>query len=336
MGMRRTVGRASKQRPVHAPRSFVCPRCDFVLYDGVDYRWCPRCSWSVDWVDLARPLWCCASCDAFVNEARAEWPWCEACELAMARVYAREEPPEELADEGAADRSPPRRSRWAAPGVKLLLGAQVAILSLDPLGFVLAAPLLMMAVFAAVALLIMMLGSLGELQALARDQRTRVLHGLEHACIRLLQRRRCTPLSGQTHTGFFEVDVANDGRASVEAVEQATELAIARVASGDAALALHPQCGTSLMVGLVMVSLLLVVGGVAGLVAGLELRMVTAGMALASLLAWWGSRPLGIWVQRRLTVSTRFADAEVQHVKRVVHASGKTATFLVYVAVKPA
>jgi hypothetical protein len=35
-------------------------------------------------------------------------------------------------------------------------------------------------------------------------------------------------------------------------------------------------------------------------------------------------------------VSTRFADAEVQHVKRVVHASGKTATFLVYVAVKPA
>jgi hypothetical protein len=58
--------------------------------------------------------------------------------------------------------------------------------------------------------------------------------------------------------------------------------------------------------------------------------------AFASLLAWWGSRPLGIWVQRTLTVSTRFADAEVQHVKRVVHASGKTATFLVYVAVKPA
>lgn len=320
---------------MRAPLSFVCPVCDFVLYDGVDYQSCPRCLRSVDWVDLAEPLWCCATCDAFVNEERAAWPWCDACALAMTQVYAREQPAEPRADEGSEGGSPPRRSHWAAPGVKALFCAQLMVLLLDPLGFVLAAPVMLLAVFAAISLLVMVLGSLGEMRALARDRRTRVLHGLEHACIRMLQ-RRCTPLAGQTHTGFFEVEIANDGRASVEAVERATKLAIARVARGEAALTLHPQCGTSLMVGVVMVSLLLVVGGVAGLIAGLELRIVTAGMAFGSLLAWWGSRPLGIWVQRTLTVSTRFAAAEVQHVKRVVHASGRTATFVVHVAVTPA
>lgn len=183
-------------------------------------------------------------------------------------------------------------------------------------------------------LLVVVFGSLGELRALVRDQRTRVIHGLEHACVKMLERRRCKPLSGQTHEGFFEVELANDGRASVEAVELAAELAVARVARGEVALALDRRCGTSLLVGAVVVAMLVVGAAVLGFVEGIQPGALAAGTAVSAVLAWWGARPVGIWAQRALTVSTRFADAQVERVVRVVHASGDAATFRVYVAVE--
>lgn len=328
--MRRIADRRSIVRPARAPLSFVCPACEMVLHDGVDYLSCPRCSRPVDWVDLTKPLWCCTSCESVVNEACADWPRCAACDVVMTRVHAREAPPElSVASSNPGDAVTVAMLAMAA--IKL---AQIIVLALDPLGFVFVAPLLMLAVLGAGTLLVVVFGSLGELRALVRDQRTRVIHGLEHACVKMLERRRCKPLNGQTHEGFFEVEIANDGRASVEAVELAAELAVARVASGEVALALDRRCGTSLLVGAVVVAMLVVGAAVLGLVEGIHPGALAAGTAVSAVLAWWGSRPVGIWVQRTLTVSTRFADAQIERVVRVVHASGDAATFRVYVAVE--
>jgi hypothetical protein len=279
--------------------SFVCPRCDVVLHDGVDYTWCPSCSQPVDWVDP--------------------------------RGLPPTLPPR-----------PPRSSSAKPSGLVEAMSAltltallaQIVVLALDPIGFVFVVPVLLAAVLGAGAFLITLLGSLGELAALARDHRTRVIHGLEHACLRLLERRGLGAGGGRTHDGFFEIEVANDGRASIEAVRQATFEAMTRLAAGDASLAFDPRCGTSLIVGIGLVSAVVVAAAITGLLAGVPVGILTAGTAAAGLLAWLGSRPLGLLVQRTFTVSTRFADAAVKRIVRVISASGDTATFLVYLCIE--
>jgi Domain of unknown function (DUF6391) len=324
------VKRDSVVRPQGAPMSYACPACDVILYDGIDYVWCPVCSLPVDWVDLSKPFWCCETCDAFVNEEREHWPACNACACPMSRVQALESPP-----------PPPSRSiaveRAAAIGLSAMMVLQVveiAALALDPLGFAIVAPVLLLFVLGAVAFSVAALASVRELVALIRDQRTRGIHGLEHACLNLLERRGCKPLGGQTHDGFFEIEILNDGRASVEAVHSAASEAMTRVAGGESSLAFDPRCGTSLLVGLAVVSVLIVTATVVGFVKGIPPGILAASTAIAALLVWWGSRPLGLLAQRTLTVSTSFAAAQVQRIVRVIHASGSTATFLVYVHIQ--
>src|SRR5215813_5401590 len=73
--------------------SYACPRCDLILNDGVAYTFCPACDARVDWVDLRLPVWCCATCDAMINEARAERPWCTDCRRPMNEIHTWERPP---------------------------------------------------------------------------------------------------------------------------------------------------------------------------------------------------------------------------------------------------
>lgn len=317
-------------RPRGAPWSYACPQCDVIFYDGVDYTWCPVCSRPVDWVDLAKPLWCCDRCDAFVNEVRADWPTCDACACAMTRIHALESPPPPLSPSNSGG----TLTTIGASAMVAVSVAQLVVLALDPLGFVVVAPLLVLAAIGASGFLIALFGSLGELRALVRDRRTRVIHGLEHACLKLLERHGCEARGGQTHDGFFEIEVVNDGRAAVHTVRQATYEAMTRLAHGEASLALDPRCGTSLMVGVALVSALIVGAAVIGFVAGAPPGILAASTAVIALLTWWASRPLGLLAQRTLTVSTCFASAAVQRIVRVVHASGRTATFLVHVHVQ--
>jgi hypothetical protein len=329
-GVPLVVKRDSVVRPQGAPMSYACPACDVILYDGIDYLWCPVCSLPVDWVDLSKPFWCCETCDAFVNEEREHWPACNACACPMSRVQALESPPPPPSPSIAVERA-------AAIGVSVMMVLQLvelAALALDPLGFVIVAPLLLLFVFGAVAFSVAALASVRELVALIRDQRTRSIHGLEHACLNLLERRGCKPVGGQTHDGFFEIEILNDGRASVEAVLNAASEAMTRVTGGESSLAFDPRCGTSLLVGLAVVSVLIITATIAGFVKGIPPGALAASTAIAALLAWWGSRPLGLLAQRTLTVSTKFAAAQVQRIVRVINASGSTATFLVYVHIQ--
>jgi hypothetical protein len=282
-------------RPAGAPASFMCSSCRLVLYDGPDYSWCPTCSALVDWIELDRP-----------------WS-----------------PPPPHSGSSSV-------SGMAQIGLSALTLACLGLLvtlALDPLGFAFVAPLLLVAVIAAGYLLVAVAASLGELWDLARDHRTRVIHGLEHACIKLLERQGRKVIAGQTHLGFFELTIVNDGRASAVAVEQATTEAIARIAAGERSLALHRRCGTSLIVGAVTVSALILTATVVGVIEGVPRGPLILGTAVAALLVWRGSRTLGLLAQRAATVSTAFAAALVHRIVRVADASGDTATFLVHLHV---
>src|SRR5262245_18206697 len=51
-----------------------------------------------------------------------------------------------------------------------------------------------------------------DLRALARNRRTRLLHGLEHATINLMLERGFPVRSGCTHDGEFTIEIEHDGR----------------------------------------------------------------------------------------------------------------------------
>ena len=74
-------------------------------------------------------------------------------------------------------------------------------------------------------------------------------------------------------------------------------------------------------------------GGTAALVAGVDRRVVVLLTAAVALGAWWAARPLGLLAQRWLTVSTGWDAASVKHVYSAVSSSGDRATFLVTIDV---
>src|SRR5262245_5258992 len=91
-----------------APLTFICPACDVVLWDGVAYSACPSCDLPVDWVDVSIPVWCCPTCDVMINQQRDDHPRCDACDVALVRVFALEHPP---VDEAPAPTARPGRLR---------------------------------------------------------------------------------------------------------------------------------------------------------------------------------------------------------------------------------
>src|SRR5262249_35522107 len=132
----------------------------------------------------------------------------------------------------------------------------------------------------------------------------------------------------------FEIEIANNGRALVETVQDAASEAVTRILCGETSLAFDPRCGTSLLVAIALVSLVVTGAAVVGFWNGIPLGILGASTAIAAIVVWCGSRPLGLLAQRLLTVSTRFADARVQRIVHAVDPSGSTATFLVYIDVQ--
>jgi hypothetical protein len=323
------VARAAVERPDGATPSFACPSCDYVLWDGVCYTSCPVCDLPVDWVDLSSPLWCCSTCDALVNEPRAEWPVCDACATPMTEVHALERPP---VLGPATDRR--RRGRVVAETVLWLLGvAQMIAMTMDPVSFAFIAPLLLVGFGGACVVVLVMFVSLGELRAVVRDRHTRVIHGLEHACVKLLQRDGHRPLRGLTHPGSFEIDVAHDGRTSPKDLRRVVNEAIKRIRNGERALAHDPRCGTSLLVGALLAAVVILAATSTGLLLDVPLQPLAAIAIAAVAVARLGSRPLGLLAQR-LTVATHFASASVHRVVLSVTACGSVAQYVVYIRVR--
>ena len=311
------------------PPTYACRRCDFVLWDGVDYSRCPACDQLVDWVDTTRPLWCCTTCDAVVNEDRAEGdlPFCSSCETAMTSITA----PEHM-DRAA---QPAGRSLIAAGGVAYMICAflQLVVLALDKFAFAMVAPIVALAAIAAIATLVITVAGMGEFVAILRDRGTRVIHGLEHATLAVLDQRGVTTYGGLTARGHFVIEIGNGSQATAGLVRDAIHEAMRRTREGETRLLYSWHCGTSLMVALLAVSLAIVGGGIAGVVAGLSVNVIVGLVALAIVLAAIAARPLGLLAQRFLTVSAGYATLRTGKIASEVAASGDRARFLVEVRV---
>ena len=301
MRPRTSAQRVPIAKPRGMPPTYVCPKCDHVLWDGVDYSRCPACDRPVDWVDTTKPLWCCATCDALVNEERAEgdWPFCAACGRAMASVHATA-PYDASTSVG--------RSLIAAANVAYVVCAflQLVALAIDKFAFAMVAPIVGLLVLAAIAVLVTTLVGMRELVAVLRDRRTRVIHGLEHATLAVLDQRGHKTYEGLTQRGHFAIEVANGSQATAGAVRDALDEAIRRIRAGEHGCSDTYRCGTSLLVALLAVSLVIVGGGIAGLVAGLSVNIVAGLVALAIVLAWLAAQPLGLLAQRFMTVSNDY------------------------------
>ena len=143
-------------------------------------------------------------------------------------------------------------------------------------------------------------------------RRTRRNHAVEHATVHILSARRPgTPLAGRSDGGGFYLY----GDFETGDVRAAAESALARLGD-EPELALHPNCGTNLVVGG------LLAGGAALaalLTTGADDRAnrplsALPRLFLAGTFAAVASRPLGLRVQRRVTT---LPDVEGVRIERI-------------------
>jgi hypothetical protein len=217
-----------------------------------------------------------------------------------------------------------------------LVVAQVVLALLDPYGFPYLRWLTFVAQLFALVALLGLRSLIPQVWALARDRRVRILHGLEHATIRVLEARGVTIAEGRTHARSFTIRMSRDPRFEhLHVVDAAANVAIARVAGGETTLAYSPQCGTSMLTVRMLVALAIVGAGIAALVAGVAHGYMFAATVAAIVVARRAARPLGLLAQRAWTVSTDFAAARVVRVERWISPNGESVGFDVYIDVVP-
>jgi hypothetical protein len=127
-------------------------------------------------------------------------------------------------------------------------------------------------------------------------KRVRRNHGLEHATIHILNRQRYR-LSGRASAeGFFVF-----GDVPTEKVEKAAEEALRRMKGGQSGLAIHPNCGTNLVVTALLMTTIAALGfsNTDRKGAWDRFPIVMVIMMLAAMY----SQPLGYQVQEHITTS---------------------------------
>jgi hypothetical protein len=135
-----------------------------------------------------------------------------------------------------------------------------------------------------------------DIPALARIRRN---HGLEHATLTILSLRfPDRPLAGYSfHSGFFLL-----GDLPTEHVRDAVFEALSRMNNGERSLAIHPNCGTNLVVtGFIAGAL-----GWLGMAGARDKRDKIDRLPLVIALVMLGlivSQPLGPKIQERITTS---------------------------------
>lgn len=287
-------------RPPGRAYTFACIRCLLVYRDGVDYATCLRCTGAVDWIDDRSTVWACRRCETIADGDQA----CSSCQSPLTR----------LAGPAGTHTSlqPPSVSRMAGYAFIAFLVVQTLFALFDPGAFPYLAQILVIAQVLGLVVIAGIVVFSRDVRSLL-DQRTRILHGLEHATIAVLAERGIHVRSGVTHTGEFLLWLDHDGRTWQRSAEIriAARDAIVRVMSGEHALAYSPQCGTSYLVAICLYAIGVVVAGAVAAALGAPLGITWAVTVAAGLAARAIARPAGMAAQRWLTVSTDIASARV-------------------------
>jgi Domain of unknown function (DUF6391) len=139
-------------------------------------------------------------------------------------------------------------------------------------------------------------------------RRVRQNHALEHATI--------TILSGMVPDLSVTARSSSDGfivfgDVDLGLLRRAIDEALRRLQAGEAELAIHPNCGTNLAVGVSLVTL----GSLLGLASNhTRTRLMTA--AASSIAGWIAARPLGEYVQRHFTTLPDLRGVHVTNIAR--------------------
>lgn len=144
--------------------------------------------------------------------------------------------------------------------------------------------------------------------------RVRRNHGLEHATLHVLGRRYPNqPLAGHSDmNGFWII-----GNVPTEALQSAITEALQRMRSGEAKLAVHPNCGTNFVTSGVLAG---AAAGLAMLGAGRRMRDTFDRLPMAMMLATVAlivAQPLGLLLQERVTTSGEPGDLRVVEIRIV-------------------
>jgi predicted phage tail protein len=147
-----------------------------------------------------------------------------------------------------------------------------------------------------------------KLDDLLFGRRIRQNHALEHATITVLSDRipelRVSARSNSDgFTIFGDVDLGQ--------LRIALDEALSRLLAGEAELAIHPNCGTNLAVGVTMVTLGTMLG-----MASTHTRTRVATAAASSIAGWAAARPLGEYVQRHFTTLPDLRGVRVTEIAR--------------------
>jgi hypothetical protein len=149
-----------------------------------------------------------------------------------------------------------------------------------------------------------------EIPAVARIRRN---HGLEHACIHILaKKKRAGRLVGHSDAGGFWLF----GDLKEDEIRAAIKEALSRLRAGEASLAIHPNCGTNLVTSGIMAG---VAGAIAMTGAGPSGRDRFERLPLAILFATLAlvfAKPAGTRIQQLITTTGNPGDLQVLEIKR--------------------
>jgi len=147
-----------------------------------------------------------------------------------------------------------------------------------------------------------------DIQELLPGRRVRQNHALEHATITILSTyipdlRVSARSTSRGFTIFGDVDLGQLRRALDEALR--------RLQAGEAELAIHPNCGTNLVVGVSFLTLGTILG-----MASNRARTRVASAALSSVAGIAAARPIGQIVQKYITTLPDLRGVRVTEIYR--------------------
>ena len=135
---------------------------------------------------------------------------------------------------------------------------------------------------------------------------TRRNHSLEHATLHVLARKYNTSMAGHSNpTGFYLM-----GEIQLEDIADAATEAMARLKAGESGLAVHPGCGTNLVV----TALLPATFAWAPIRGAKSTRWRLLLIPLALVFAVFGymlSKPLGPWLQKYITTEADLGNMRI-------------------------
>lgn len=140
------------------------------------------------------------------------------------------------------------------------------------------------------------------------SRRTRQNHALEHATFTILATMDPSlSVSARSNNNGFIIF----GDVDLGLLRRALDEALARLLAGEVGLAIHPNCGTNLAVGVSMVT----IGTLLGM-ASSNNRTRVATAAASSVAGWMSARPLGEYVQKHFTTLPELEGVRVTGITR--------------------